>query len=260
MKTKYPIILVHGLCMKDILFIKSFGKIDKILKDEGCEVYKSKVDGFGSIETNASILKDEILKIIDKTKCEKVNIIAHSKGGLDAKYMIQNLEMGKYVASFTTLCTPHKGSPIASGILKAPRWILKIIAFFINLWYKILGDKKPNALKVCEELALVNSVEEETFTVDKGLYCQSYSSHIEKARDTFIDAIPFIFFRLFDKTSVTDGLVSEDSSKFGEYKGPVLDESIGHAAVTDFMAQKKKKEKLYAFYKTIIEDLNKRGY
>ncbi|MBQ2471525.1 MAG: hypothetical protein II508_02910, partial [Acholeplasmatales bacterium] len=163
MKTKYPIILVHGIAIKDLFFIKSFGKIDRHLKDEGYKVYKSNIDGFGTVENNAAILKEEILKILEDEKTTKVNIIAHSKGGLDAKYMIEKLGMEDYVQSLTTLCTPHKGSPVASSILKLPKWMLKFIAFWINFWYRIFGDKKPDSLTVCKELALVDDIERETF-------------------------------------------------------------------------------------------------
>lgn len=259
MKTKYPIILVHGIVIKDFLFIKSFGKIDKILLKEGFAVYKSKVDGFGTIEDNAEILKNEINKIKEEQNCKKVNIIGHSKGGLDAKYMIQNLGMEDSVASLTTLCTPHKGSPIATNILKLPKWLLKFIAFWINFWYRIFGDKKPNSLKVCQQLGDIESIEAETFKIKKSIYCQSYSATLKKASDDFITGIPLVFFRHFDKNSVCDGVVPEDSCKFGEYKGPVIDDSISHSAVTDFMANKKQREKLYVFYTTICEDLAKRG-
>ena len=85
---KYPIVLVHGLAIKNYKFIKSFGKIEKILKDNNFNVYTSNQDGFGSIENNANQLKEEINKILKDNNCEKVNIIAHSKGGLDIKYMI----------------------------------------------------------------------------------------------------------------------------------------------------------------------------
>ena len=50
MNTKYPIILVHGIIIKDIKFIKSFGNIDRILRIQGHHVYKSNVDGVGTIE------------------------------------------------------------------------------------------------------------------------------------------------------------------------------------------------------------------
>ena len=145
MKTKYPIVLVHGVALKDLKFIKSFGEIDRILRIQGHTVYKANIDGFGSISNNALQLKNEILKILENENVTKVNIIAHSKGGLDAKYMISNLDMEEHVASLTTLCTPHKGSPIATNILKFPKPLLKFVAFWINFWYRIFGDKHPDA-------------------------------------------------------------------------------------------------------------------
>ena len=114
MKTRYPIVLVHGLAMRDTFFMKSWGTIDRILRIQGYEVYKSQVDAFGTVKTNAAQQKEEILTVLRETGADKVNIIAHSKGGLDAKYMIRYLEMAPYVASLTTLWTPHAGSPIAS--------------------------------------------------------------------------------------------------------------------------------------------------
>lgn len=260
MKTKYPIILVHGVALKDIGFLKSFGRIDSILKQEGFDVFKSKVDSFGTIENNAIILKNEIDAIIDELNCDKVNIIAHSKGGLDAKYMIENLDMGDKVASLTTLCTPHKGSPIASGILKFPRWILKFIAFWINFWYRLFGDKKPDALRVCEQLAVISSIEEETFKLSELIYCQSYSTKMKKSRDDFIMGIPLMFSHYYEKDINSDGMVNEESAKFGDYKGMALDDSISHSEIVDFMVKKKKREKIYSFYSYLCEDLVKKGF
>lgn len=260
MNTKYPIILVHGVALKDLFFLKSFGEIDRILKIKGFKVYKSNVDSFGTIENNASILKEEILDILNKENVDKVNIIAHSKGGLDSKYMIEKLEMSQHVASFTTLCTPHKGSPIATNILKLPNWILKFIAFWINLWYRIFGDKNPDALVVCKQLSEVNCVEEETFSIDSNIYCQSYSTKLNRSRDDFIMGIPLMFYHYFDKKNDSDGLVSSESSMFGEYKGNAFNDSISHSEIVDFMVKKKKKDKIDAFYSAICEDLKNRGF
>ena len=49
------------------------------------------------------------MQIIQKTGCEKVNIIAHSKGGLESRYAISQLGLSPYVASLTTINTPHHG-------------------------------------------------------------------------------------------------------------------------------------------------------
>lgn len=260
MNTKYPIVLVHGIVIKDIFFIKSFGQIDRMLRIQGFDVYKSKIDGFGSIENNAAKLKEEIENILKEKNVEKVNIIAHSKGGLDSKYLIQNLGMEDKVASLTTLCTPHKGTPLASNILRFPRWMLKFVAFWINFWYRLFGDKKPDSLKVCEQLSEVEMIEEATLNFSTKVYCQSYSTKMKRSRDDFIMGIPLMFSKYWEKDKDFDGLVSEDSAKYGEYKGSAMDDSISHSEIIDFMVKKKKKDKIYAFYSSICEDLKNRGF
>ena len=260
MKTKYPIILVHGIALKDFKFLKSFGEIDRILKIQGYIVYKANIDGFGSVESNALELKEEILKILEIEKVDKVNIISHSKGGLDSRYMIENLGMEEHVASLTTLCTPHKGSPIATNILKLPKFITKFIAFWINFWYKLFGDKHPDAYQACLDLQRINSLEEETISFSSKVYCQSYSTEMKKSKDDFIMGIPLIFSRHFEKNTITDGVVPIDSTFFGEYRGNAFNESVSHSEIVDFMVKKKKKDKIYMFYSSLCEELVNMGF
>ena len=259
MNTRYPIILVHGLAVRDCIFMKPFGQIERILKIEGFNVSRSKIDAFAPIEQNAESLKEEILKIVKEHGVDKVNIVAHSKGGLDAKYMIEKLDMADRVASLTTLCTPHKGSVFSRGFIKLPRWILKFMSFFVNLWYRILGDKRPNSFKSLEQLSSSNPVEEAVL-LGSGIYCQSYSATLERSRDDFVLGIPLAFCHRIEKGAPCDGLVTNESAKFGEYKGNMLEGSISHSDVFDFMAKKKKKDRIYAFYSSLCEDLKVRGF
>ena len=260
MKTKYPIILVHGIALKDFKFLKSFGEIDRILRIQGYTVYKAKIDGFGTILNNAMQLKEEILKILEVEGACKVNIIAHSKGGLDSKYMIENLGMEDYVASLTTLCTPHKGSPIATNILKLPKFLTKFIAFWINFWYKLFGDKNPDSYQACLDLKRINSIEEEIINFSEKVYCQSYSTEMKKSKDDFIMGIPLMFSRYFEKDYISDGVVPQDSTIFGEYRGNAFNESISHTEIIDFMVKKKKRDKIYMFYSSLCEELVKMGF
>ena len=112
MATKYPIILVHGVAAKQLRIMNAFGRIGHKLADAGYTVFVADTDGFGTVESNAHQLKSYVLGVLKVCKVKKVNIIAHSKGGLDAKYMITHLGMEERVASLTTLCTPHRGSII----------------------------------------------------------------------------------------------------------------------------------------------------
>ncbi|MDE7330012.1 MAG: hypothetical protein K2N30_02790 [Clostridia bacterium] len=256
MKTRYPVVLVHGIMLKDVKFFKAFGRIEKTLKSLGYCVYTANTDGFGTIENNAAQLKEFIYKVLEKEGCKKVNIIAHSKGGLDAKYMILNLNTAESVASLTTLCTPHKGSPIASFLFRLPKFIKKIVAFFVNLCYRVFGDKRPDSLRVCEQLQ--SNPPEEATALPQGIYCQSFSTTLKRSRDDFIMGIPLAFCRYMDK-DLSDGLVPAESAKFANYRGECIDGSVSHSQIVDFMAGKKKREKIYAFYGKLLEELAQMG-
>ena len=196
--------------------------------------------------------------MLGETGSAKVNIIAHSKGGLDSKYMITNLGMEDKVASLTTLCTPHKGSIIASWIWKLPMWLKKYIAFFINGFYRLAGDEKPNAIRACEQLKLVDE-SEDTLCFSEKVYCQSYSTNLKRGRDCFLMGIPMTLYKHYEKVD-NDGMVSDVSAKFGNYRGECLDMSVSHLQIVDFMAKKSQRERIFAFYIRLCEELGERGY
>jgi triacylglycerol lipase len=258
MSTKYPIILVHGLMLKDYKSFRAFGHIERFLRSKGYSVYTSDADGVGSIENNALQLKRQILKIIRESGAKKVNLIAHSKGGLDSRYMIEHLNMGKYVSSLTFLCTPHIGSEIATKLYSLPKPLRGWIAFWINFWYKLSGDKNPDVLTVCHQLRRTSSGVLPSAHNYGDVFLQSYSTVLEKSGDDFLMGIPLVFSKRFEH-SLSDGLVSEDSSKFGEYKGKCLDESTSHTQIVDLVITRKKRQKVFDFYLELCNDLSERG-
>lgn len=54
---------------------------------------------------------------MEETGCQQVNIIAHSKGGLDARAAIAHCGMASCVATLTTINTPHRGCVFAEYLL-----------------------------------------------------------------------------------------------------------------------------------------------
>ena len=58
-------------------------------------------------------LKEKIDKIISETKSEKINIVAHSMGGLLTKYYLSKYTSEGKVDKFIDIATPHLGSPNA---------------------------------------------------------------------------------------------------------------------------------------------------
>ncbi len=258
MTTRYPIILAHGILLKPQLF-RGFKYIHKKLFAEGYHVYIAYTDGVGTIENNAAQLKKEIEGILEEEGAEKINIIAHSKGGLDSIYMIEELGMGEKVASLTTLCTPHRGSQMATQITRLPSFILNFLGFCFNVFYKLLRDENPDVITACRQLESKVKIIAEAWDNPYGIYCQSYCATMHKASSDFIMGIPFLLSRHLENDH-SDGLVSNSSARFGEYKGNAIDDSLSHNEIVCFLTRKKKKEKVVAFYKALVEDLAGRGF
>ena len=82
-------------------------------------------------EENAQILTENIKKIAEENG-GKVNIFAHSKGGLEARYAISCLGLDKYVASLTTFNTPHRGCEVIDSAMQ--KWSIHTQNFVYKLF------------------------------------------------------------------------------------------------------------------------------
>ena len=112
--TKYPIVLCHGMAGFDSLFgvLDYFYGIESSLTSGGANVYITHVPQFSSSEARGEALLDQIEHIVAVTGKAKVNLIGHSHGGLDVRYVAS--VRPDLVASVTSVGTPHKGAEIAT--------------------------------------------------------------------------------------------------------------------------------------------------
>jgi triacylglycerol lipase len=94
--------------------------IDQGLASGGRPVIVARVHPTASIEIRARQLKSQILSHLRqlRRRDEPVIVVAHSMGGLDARYMIRKLDMESRVAALLTVTTPHRGSPFADWCVK----------------------------------------------------------------------------------------------------------------------------------------------
>lgn len=217
-KTKYPVVLVHGIFFRDWWCINYWGRIPKSLIKNGCEIYYGKQQSANKIAKSASELKENIMKIINETGCKKVNIIAHSKGGLDSRYAISMLGLNEYVASLTTISTPHKGCKFVDYLLnKIPDSVQKFVDKKYNKLFMKLGDKDPDFLGGVYDLTYKNCEEFNKKVVKaEGVYYQSVGS---KMSSFFSDGFPLNLGYLLSKhfDGENDGLVEVNSADFGNF-------------------------------------------
>ncbi|KAJ6789410.1 hypothetical protein PWT90_03640 [Aphanocladium album] len=120
---KYPIVLAHGLfgfselrIVPRLPAVQYWHGIKDALQTNGATVIATSVPPSSSVAVRAAALAEGIAQAQrSSSEPQPVNIIAHSMGGLDARYMISHLSAsrGVRVASLTTIATPHRGSPVA---------------------------------------------------------------------------------------------------------------------------------------------------
>jgi triacylglycerol lipase len=117
--TRYPIVLHHGFGGFP------FHGVKEALEQDGNVVVVSDVPPFDSVDARSSVLARFIEIARDACKarsaCDpsRVNVIAHSMGGLDARHVVSHLGWGDRVASLTTIGTPHRGTSVADAALTA---------------------------------------------------------------------------------------------------------------------------------------------
>lgn len=138
-RLRNPIVLVHGLMGFDAIRIGRFrlrgyfAGIEESVRAAGNQVYCARLSPTAGIAHRAEQLRSFVNA---KSPSQPVHVIAHSMGGLDARYMISRLAMADRVLSLTTIGTPHRGSPLADF---GTRWLARFVKPVLN--YFAMPDK-----------------------------------------------------------------------------------------------------------------------
>src|SRR5438105_4166601 len=120
-----PIVLHHGLMgfgefSAGPIQISYFGRIGRAIAARGHPLVVARVHPTAGIATRARQLKETILRQLDilgRPK-DRILVVGHSMGGLDARYMISCLGMADRVVALLTVTTPHRGSPLADWCVR----------------------------------------------------------------------------------------------------------------------------------------------
>lgn len=141
-KTKYPIVLAHGMAGFDRLagvFDYWYG-IEGALRAGGAKVYVTDVSAFNDTGVRGEQLLAQVEQIAAATGAGKVNLVGHSHGGLDVRYVLA--ARPDLVASVTTVGTPHKGSDVADFLADnttAGGFTQTVLSFFVDSLGNVLN-------------------------------------------------------------------------------------------------------------------------
>lgn len=256
---KHPLVLVHGIIAHDRKSIIDYwGRIPQVLTENGVRVFFGNTDAWGDYETNADLLKNSIEQILKETNSEKVNIIAHSKGGLDTRYLIWKYDFGDKIASLTTVCTPHHGAEISELIHKQRVVHSGLASKALKTIAKLYKDTNPDLYRVNMQLTPEYMQKFNAKVVmNEQVYTQSYYSLM---RNSFDDLMLF-YTNWYIKTQngKNDGLVSEKSAQWGnnivKIKG-----GISHIEILDVKKRKISGIEIPDIYLNIVKLLGEKGF
>lgn len=167
-KRAYPIVLMHGLAgfrevsVAGIKLFDYFNGVGLALNKMGYPTYTPSVPYFARPQDRASAWFHEIEKIRRETNAEKVHLVGHSQGGLDARVLIaenkpaqdtplgplMGLGYGHRVASVVTFGTPHLGAVMIDMLNEGDPKNLRLINAlidFINVIATVFSGDRQDA-------------------------------------------------------------------------------------------------------------------
>jgi triacylglycerol lipase len=250
-RPRHPVVLLHGVLgfvrrtVTRLLSFSYFQGVEEHLVDAGVAVRTVALPASASVEARARALGEAI----ERLGAERVNVVAHSMGGLDARWYVGRLGGHRRVASLTTIATPHRGTYLADwGGLRLGRalagWrLLSELGIdssaFVDLRRDVADERNA---------ALEREPAAPTF---------SYGA----ARRWWGIAAPLqVSFRLLQRAEgPNDGLVSVASARHGEYLGTL---DADHLAQTGWHWTPPGVARFdhLAFYRRVVRDLARRGF
>lgn len=223
-RVRYPIMLMHGFGLVSVLMRGGHLHDEAIyLRLRGVRAYAPNVSPFHTVPFRAEMWKERLEVILAETGTDKVNLIAHSMGGLDARYMISRLDMAPRIASLITVATPHHGSALADIVLERPERIQDWVSDAAN-WAgeSALDGGKADFRRAVRDLTPTYVKEQFNPGVPDHPNVRYWSWAGTAGRGTEVRMNPLLRpmnAMLYAREGVNDGFVSVESARWGEYLG-----------------------------------------
>jgi triacylglycerol lipase len=248
---RYPIVFCHGMLALSLLRmnlprdLNYLSGLRPLLEGRGIRALFPQVAPTSGVETRAKQLREQMAAWGDGP----VNLIAHSMGGLDARYLITHLGMAHRVRSLTTVCTPHQGSAFAEWFLTHFRENLPILQTLEQCGIN------TDAFRDCQRPAC-RVFNEKTPNIP-GIGYFSYGASVPMARVSPMLRRPWNV--LMRAEGPNDGLVSLQSARWGEYLGTL---EVDHFAQTPDRMYIRPDEDFDSpgFFLQLVDELARRGY
>lgn len=251
----YPVVFLHGMAgfvsagSAPFELVYFAGVIDALKRADEPQVFATAASPYASSWDRAHEIAPQIDAILAATGAAKVNLVAHSQGGLDARLLASphGLGYGDRIASVTTVSTPHHGTHVADLALRVlgedhPTFVDPAVELLVQLLGRSLYDLPASAKSDLRAQLLdlsetqMEHVFNRTYVDAPGVFYQSYAgrtnlrqgaaacagsllpnpdrvdatSPMLQSTTTLLEGDPF-------DPVVNDGLVSVQSARYGTF-------------------------------------------
>ena len=259
---KYPVLLCHGYGGFSTIFSPSpMHKPCMRLRGYGIQAFAPNIVPYATIETRAEQWAEIIMVLREKHGYDKMNVVAHSMGGLDMRYAISQLGMGDSVASLTTIATPHRGTSLADLVLKSPDTIREKLAEFID-WFgeSIFPSTKSDSVAAVQQLTkdYVSNVFNTEIQDQKDIGYFSYSAAVGKGTDQPLNPIYRLQNQLiYQNEGLNDSFVTAESAKWGQHLGTL---PISHLEQIEIQVNKERRPLIEKFWLDLAQNLQRSDF
>lgn len=280
---QYPIVLVHGFMDKGGAFVG----LEDVLRGDGHKVERVSLPPIAPVAVRAEALAEQVDAILAAHGAAKVNLIGHSMGGLDSRYLVHHLGYADKVASVTTIATPHRGSAVADTVLgwtdtenKWVDWLMDKLVVVLESQFE--GGDDEDLIGALEDLSVEKTADFNAETPDAaGVFYQSWAgvsspiakwpADVEAQCGDVLAAEPYYFGFGADRMAlmlvplssvaggINDGVVSLHSAQWGRSRGCIpadhldqVKDAGGPLWITGYDSAR--------FLRNIAFELAKRGY
>ena len=261
-RTRYPLVLMHGFGV--LAGMRRGGHLYGAaahLRMHGVLAFAPNVAPYNTVSFRSSMWMDRLNDVLSETGASRVNLVAHSMGGLDGRYLISRAGLHDRVASLTTISTPHHGTYIAEYVLSRPERVREILAKLAD-WVgtQAVAGAEADFRQALSELTLehMHSSFNEKVEDHPDIRYRSFAGAAGKGTETPINPILRIGNSiLFSAEGLNDGIVSESSAKWGRFEETV---AADHAAQVGLSLGLSSRFSSNEFYLRVARELAEAGY
>jgi len=261
-RTRYPIVLMHGFGV--LAGMRRGGHLYGAaahLRMHGVLAFAPNVAPYNTVSFRSSMWVQRLTGVLAETGASRVNLIAHSMGGLDGRYLVSCLGLHERIATLTTISSPHRGTYIAEYVLSRPERVREILANLAD-WVgsQAIAGAEVDFRTALSELTLehMNTSFNERVVDHPDVRYRSFAGAAGKGTEIPINPLlrPGNSI-LYGAEGVNDGIVSVASARWGHFEEIV---EADHAAQVGLSLGWSSRFSSKEFYLRIVRDLAENGF